>query len=277
MAAEHGRTAPRAGRTVVHSANASTTDPRGPLPLPDPDGSPRHARRLARGRDRAVGRAGARRISPCDLAGARGWERAAPPGDAGSPARHPSPVLARRDDAGLRVRPPPDRGGGAGRPQGPRGRHAGAPPAARGRRGTPADRPAAGRRRLRVVAGRPLARRAQHLVRGHPGRRPEGAPEARAAQARRDAALRLPLLRPAPEHAQRARLHRRQGEPPVAGGCRDRRPRGGSPTGPPRTRTRRGRPTAPGSRTSRREAATTTSTGSTTCSSSRWRRGGSPA
>ena len=54
----------------------------------------------------------------------------------------------------------------------------------------------------------------------------------RQAEARRDAAVRLPLSRPARLPVQRPRVHRRPGRAPVAGGRRDRRgpPAGGGPT-----------------------------------------------
>ena len=105
----------------------------------------------------------------------------------------------------------------------PRGREPGPPAAARRRRGTAAHRPAARCRRLRVVAGRDAARRRERVPRRDAGRgRP--APRHRTAAGAGDAAaLGLPLHRPARLHAQRCRVHLRQGAASLAGRRRDRR------------------------------------------------------
>ena len=245
-------------------AHASITLAGGPLPLPDPHRPPALARRDDRGHDRPIGLARARRLSPRDLAGRRGRQRSTPPGDAGGAPRHLAPLLAGRDVAGVPVGPAAAGRGGARRSEGPRGRRPGAPSAARGRGGAPADRPAARRRRIRVVARWTRPRRAIDVIRRYARGRPPRAPEASAAEARRHARVRLPLPRPAPEHAQRAGLHRRQGGSPVAGGRRDgRRP---APDRRPHDRRRpglvAGRHAA--SRSSPRAAATTTSTGRST-------------
>ena len=153
-------------------------------------------------------------------------QRARAPADAGHADGPLAADLAGRIDARVHQRPPAVCGGGA-RPaeggQGPRRLLPGPPAAARRRRGAPPDRPAEGRHRARVVAGWLDARRPQLVARRDRGRGPPQARPPRQAEARRDAALRLPVHRPAGLPVQRRGLHRRQGPAPVARRRRDRR------------------------------------------------------
>ena len=150
----------------------------------------------------------------------------------------------------------------------------GPPAAARRRRGAPPDGPAAGRDRLRVVARRRDARRprrARSARRRPRTRRRRGRPAE--AQARRDAAVRLPLHRPARLPVQRRRASSTT-RTRTCGWSTSRRARRGrwSPGRRPRA-SPPGRRTAPGSRSPPTAAAARTSTGARRSSSWTSRRG----
>ena len=156
-----------------------------------------------------VASAGPRRLPPVRLARPGRRLRARPAAHARRPDRtatRGSRRTARRSPssrtAASYVEEEPDR---PKEREGARGRDAGPPPAARRRRGPPPDGPAARRDRVRLVARRQDARRAHELARRDPRR--GGAPPrpAAQAQARRAAAVRLPLHRPARLPVQRRR------------------------------------------------------------------------
>ena len=203
--------------------------PRPPLPsdvyrLRIADGATPVARWPRRGRGAHDRRSAARRVPDGPVARPDDRGRAAP-----ADTRHqegpPSALLAGRPDPRVPVGSTADRRRGAGpsdRGIRSRGRHPGPPAPARRWRGAPPDRPATRRGGLRVVSGWRLAGRHLVIARGDvPGRRAS----ARAGGSPRHACaarIRRALHRPARLHAQRRRVHVRQGQAPV-----DRRRRDG--------------------------------------------------
>ena len=251
---------PTRSRATPEDARAPTRTPRRPVPARRPVRPAPLARRQPRrvhGEGRAVGRDGYRQavwLAPVDgseparrlTLGVRsdGAARFSPDGT----------TLAFISDRRLYVEEEPDR------PTDAKEREDcyQVPPAApRRRRGTPAHGPAARRERVRLVARRPDARDPDELARRDDARRTAGSAAGPPKPKPGEPPLSdYRLHRPAGLPVQRRRLHRRQGQPPVARRRRDGRgtaarrgpdARGASPPG---------RPTAPGSRSRRTGAAT---------------------
>ena len=179
------------------------------------------------GRHAAERRPDVRRLPPSRVArpDRPGRRRPASPADDRHTQRPPSPVLARRPLARVHLGSAAAGRAGTGAAQGGQGsRGQGPGPCAAARRAgrsAPADRPAARRGGLRMVARQPAAGGRIDVPRRDPRRGRASARDGTQAAARRAARIGLSLHRPSQLHAQRPGLPVRPRPPPLAGRRRD--------------------------------------------------------